>query len=200
MVSIGLGVICKAAQYRPDLLTQVGAEELARTGELWKGSEWRKVARRKVPAERPGWQFQRDWKPAFIEALRMTGNVTHAAQYAGRIEIGRPSLMPAASASCDARSLASSTAPLRAAPSGPRSSRGNCPLQTRRLLTWRYTVGRRGTTTRGQGSQARCPVLACSCATRPEASLPHSLHSRRQDGPHGPVLGERPSACVHILR
>ena len=141
MVSIGLGVICKAAQYRPDLLTQVGAEELARTGELWKGSEWRKVARRKVPAERPGWQFQRDWKPAFIEALRMTGNVTHAAQYAGRIEIGRPSLMPAASASCDARSLASSTAPLRAAPSGPRSSRGNCPLQTRRLLTWRYTVG-----------------------------------------------------------
>ena len=27
---------------------------------------------------------KRDWKPAFIEALRATGNVTHAAQYAGR--------------------------------------------------------------------------------------------------------------------
>ena len=27
---------------------------------------------------------RRDWKPAFIEALRATGNVTRAAQYAGR--------------------------------------------------------------------------------------------------------------------
>ena len=27
---------------------------------------------------------RRDWKPAFIEALRTTGNVTRAAQYAGR--------------------------------------------------------------------------------------------------------------------
>ena len=27
---------------------------------------------------------RKDWKPAFIEALRATGNVTRAAQYAGR--------------------------------------------------------------------------------------------------------------------
>ena len=27
---------------------------------------------------------KRDWKPAFIEALRETGNVTRAARYAGR--------------------------------------------------------------------------------------------------------------------
>ena len=163
------------------------------------------VAPEQIPAKRRGGTRWRTRGSGHRSSPRRP-----ASSSAGRSRSSKAALRPSNSAASPRRPLTKPTPRRLSRPgssissseltSSTRSSRGNCPLPTRRLPTWRCTVGRRGTTTRGQGSRARCPVLAWSCATRPEASLPHSLHRRRQDGPHDPVLGERPSACVHILR